>query len=183
MQIRHRRAFQRPTEQPKTTRINDKIKVDEVRLIDSQDENIGVVTIDKALALAHEAELDLVEVNPKAVPPVCKIMDFGKYKYEQEKLAHKQKVASKKTEIKGIRLSFKIKGIDLENRLNQAKEFLTDKDQVRVELILKGRERAHGELAKQTVENFIKNLGENIKIIQPLQRQGKSMSLIVAAKT
>ncbi len=179
MQIRRRQPF-KPLEQKKLTRVNDWIRVPEIRLIDETGNNVGVVKREEALARARVAELDLVEVNPKAVPPVCKIMDYGKYKYEQEKLAHKQKVASKKTEIKGVRLSFKIKGNDLANRLTQAKKFLTEGHQVKVEMILKGREKALAGNAQNIIENFVSDLGEEIKIIQPMQRQGGKFSLTVA---
>ena len=138
MQIKkHKPKYKPELEQKKRTRINGMIRIPEIRLIDENNQNIGVIKIEKALQKAREAELDLVEVNPKAQPPVCKIMDFGKYKYEQDKLAHKQKVASKKSEIKGIRLSFKIKGNDIETKINQAKKFLENGSQVRIELILK----------------------------------------------
>lgn len=180
MQIKRRRPFKRPEiEEKKLTRVNHQIKVPQVFLIDENGEGLGTVAIAEALQKAAEAEMDLVEVNPKGNPPVCKIMNFGKYKYEQEKLAHKQKVASKKTELKSIRLTFKIKGGDLDIRIEQAKKFLEEKNQVKIEMILKGREKAHGHLATETMNNFVKELGET-KIIQPLQRLGGKFSLIVA---
>lgn len=180
MQIKRRRPFKRPElEDKKLTRVNHQIKVPQVFLIDENGESQGVVAIAEALRKAAEAELDLVEVNPKGAPPVCKIMNFGKYKYEQEKLAHKQKVASKKTELKCLRLTFKMKGADLDIRIEQAKKFLEEKNQVKVEMILKGREKAHGQLAAETMNDFVKKLGET-KSIQPLQRLGGKFSLIVA---
>ncbi len=181
MQIKRRRPIRKP-DQEKQTRINNLIKAPKVRLIDEQGVNLGIVPTSEALSKAYQAELDLVEVNPKADPPVCKILDFGKYKYEKEKLAHKQKVATKKSEIKGIRLTFKIKGGDLENRLTQTKKFLDAGHQVKVEMILKGREKAHAANAKNIIVNFINDLGEKIKIIQPVQKQGGKFSAIVAPK-
>ncbi len=156
------------------------IRIPSVFLIDENGQGQGIVDTATALRQARELELDLVEVNPVVNPPVCKIMDFGKFKYEQDKLAHKQRIASKKVEIKGIRLSFKIKGGDLENRLHQAEKFLTEGNQVRIELILKGREKAHADNARQIISNFIDTLGEKIKIVQPVQKQGGKFSALIA---
>jgi translation initiation factor IF-3 len=179
MQIKRRRPFKRPEiENQKRTRVNERIIAREVFLIDEENQSAGIVQTQEAIRRAKENELDLVEVNPKASPPVCKIMDFGKYKYEQDKLAHKQKVAVKKTELKCLRLSFKIKGGDLQIRIDQAKKFLEEKNQLKVEMILKGREKGMGHIANETLNNFMKELGE-IKIIQPIQRQGGKFSLIV----
>ena len=181
MQIRRYKSFRKPVLE-KRTRYNEMIRVPQILLIDENGQNVGVKDSRAALAQAKELELDLVEVNPVANPPVCKIMDFGKFKYEQEKLAHKQKVASKKTDLKGIRLSFKIKGGDLENRQNQAQKFLTENNQVKIELILKGRERAYADNAKKIIEDFIRYFGENVKVMQPIQRQGGKFSAVIAPK-
>jgi translation initiation factor IF-3 len=179
MQIKRRRPFKRPEiEEKKYTRINEKIWAPEIFVIDENGISLGKMKVPEALTRARAVDLDLVEVNPKALPPVCKIMDFGKYKYEQEKMAHKQKVASKKTELKCIRLTFKIKGGDLEIRINQAKKFLEDRNQVKVEMILRGREKAHAQLATETINDFVKQMGE-VKTIQALQRQGGKFSIIV----
>lgn len=178
MQIRRYKSFKKP-EIEKKARYNEMIRVPLVLLIDENGQNVGQVETAKALAQAKDLELDLVEVNPVVNPPVCKIMDFGKFKYEQEKLAHKQKVASKKTDIKGVRLSFKIKGGDLENRLKQARNFLAAGDQVKIDLILKGREKAYAENAKKIIDDFITSLKEETKIIQPTQRQGNKLSAVI----
>jgi len=180
MQIKRRRPKFKP-EKIKRTRINEWIKIPKVFLIDENGNNVGIVATDKARQMAKDAEMDLVEVNPKARPSVCKIMDYGKIKYEKEKMAHKQRVASKKAEIKGIRLTFKIKGHDLETRVNQARKFLKSGNQVKVEMILKGREKAHHSNAKSVIENFINELGEDeVKILQPAQRQGGRFSAVIA---
>jgi len=149
-------------------------------LIDENGNKLGVVPTAEALQKAQDVGLDLVEVNPTARPSVCKIMDYGKVKYEKEKLAHKQKVATKKTEIKGIRLTFKIKGHDLETRVNQAKKFLAGGNSVRIEMMLRGREKAHGSNAKSIIENFINQIDEEVKVMQPVKRQGSKYSAIIA---
>lgn len=181
MQIRRRRPKYKPEiENKKRTWTNAQIRAPRVRLVDENNQNLGEMNLRDALQKAKESELDLVEVNPKANPPVCKIMDFGKYKYEQTKLAHKQEVASKKGEVKGIRLSFKIKGNDLETKINQAKKFLENKNQVKVEMILKGREKAHSNSALKIMQTFSDSLGKDTKLIQPLQKLGGRFSIIIA---
>lgn len=170
----------------KRFRINDKIKVPRVFLIDENGEMIGDMDTYRALAMAQEAELDLVEVNPKAEPPVVKIMDFGQFKYEREKLAHKQKLQQKKVDTKGIRLSIRISSNDLNFRLEQAKKFLEKGDKVKIEMILKGRERQHAHKAVEVINEFVKKLEENegISIIreQGLTKQGGRFTIVLANK-
>ncbi len=163
--------------------VNNMIRVNRVRLIDENGENLGDLDTEKAKQIAEEKEMDLVMVNPKANPPICKIANYGKLKYEKEKLDHKKKLANKKTEIKGIRLSFKIKGNDLETKIKQAKKFLESGNNVKIDLVLKGREKAHADNAKDLIQEFINGLDtDNIKIIQDIQKQGGKYSAIVAPK-
>ncbi len=183
MQIRYRRPFKKREDLKKRTRINEYIRAPEICLIDEQGKNMGVIKTTDALAKAKELELDLVEVNPKLQPPICKMIDFGKIKYEKEKFEHKQKVANKKTEIKGIRLSFKIKGNDLQTRVKQAQKFLKAGNSVKIEMILKGREKAHSSNAQEIINNFIKEFNENVKILQPVKRQGGKFFAIISPVT
>lgn len=183
MQIRRRKPSYKKFDPKKRTRVNEYIKVPEIMLIDENGKNVGVVATKKALAQTQKLELDLVEVNPKAQPPICKIVDYGKMKYEREKLEHKQKMSQKKQELKGIRLSFKIKGNDLETRINQAKKFLESGNQIKIEMILRGRERAYQNNAREIINEFIMALGEEIKVIQPIQKQGGKISAIVGPTT
>ncbi len=131
-----------------------------------------------ALRLAQERHLDLVEVAPTANPPVCKIMDYGAFKYRQEKTERKQRLKQKKVEIKGIRISLKIGQHDLEHRMEQAKKFLELGDKVRVEMILRGREWQHQDLARQKITEFIAALGET-KVEQPLNRLGNRYIVLI----
>ena len=131
--------------------------------------------------MARERGLDLVEISPKENPPIAKFLDFGKFKYEKEKELRKQKVHAKRVKVKGVRLSLKISSGDLKVREDQAFGFLEDGDKVRVEMILRGREREHSALAQTIINNFVKSLGEkaNIRIEQPLIRQdGKFMTIV-----
>ena len=182
MQIKRRRVFKKPEPEIRT-RTNERIRIPEVQVIDENGQNLGIISTSVALAKAKAAELDLVEINPKARPSICKIMNYGKYKYEADKKQHKQKVAAKKTEVKGIRLTFKIKGGDLETRQNQARKFLESGNQVKIEMILKGREKTHANEARSIIQAFIDEMGENVKIIQPVQKQGGRFSAIMAPKT
>jgi translation initiation factor IF-3 len=136
----------------------------------------------RAIQLARERDLDLVEVSPVAQPPVCKIMDYGAYQYQQEKKERKQKAKQKRVEIKGIRLGLNIGAHDLEIRKNQALKFFEKGDKVKVELILRGREKAFVERARTIMEEFVKTLGDNAVIEQPLTRQGGRLSLLAAKK-
>jgi translation initiation factor IF-3 len=133
-------------------RINNQIRVPEVRLIDEAGQNVGTVPTNDALRMAMERGLDLIEVAAKTSPPVCRIMDFGKYQYQQEKKARQQK--SKRSEVKGIRVSLAIAKNDLLLKAKQADKFLAQGHKIKIEIILKGREKAHANLAKQRLEEF-----------------------------
>ncbi|MFA5076262.1 MAG: translation initiation factor IF-3 [Patescibacteria group bacterium] len=175
----HRRPA--PIAQP-LYRVNERIRVPQVKLIDESGQMVGVVSIEKALQMAHDVEMDLVEVSPKDNPPVVKILDYGQFKYRKEKEQKQQKTKQKASETKGVRLSFRIGQHDLDIRLNQAKKFLEDKDKVKIEMMLKGRERQHGDQAREIINQFIKNLGDGIGIEQPLTKQGGKLIVIIAPK-
>jgi translation initiation factor IF-3 len=163
-------------------RKNQQIRVPEVLLIDDRGKKIGVVPIEKAQSLAWEREVDLVEVSPEASPPVCKLIDFGKYKYKKEKAERKQKAKQKKVEIKGIRLTLKIGKHDLEVRQKRAEKFFKQGHKVKVEMLLRGREKAHSDLAKEIINNFQAELGEDVIAEQPLTRQGAKFSVLLSKK-
>jgi len=154
-----------------------RIRAPEVRVIDENGQQLGVMPTSEALNIAHDKGLDLIEVSPKSQPPVCKIMSFGQFQYQQSK--QKQKKA-KKIELKIIRLSLKIGKHDLEIKANQAKKFLNEGDKVKIELILRGREKQRLDLAKIIINNFVtENFEKIIKFEQPLKIQGGNLSLII----
>lgn len=165
---------------------NERIRVPEVFVIDENGESIGVMPTPVAIAKAREAELDLVEVNPKAVPPIAKIMNLGQFKYEQEKRAHKQKTQQKKVDTKGIRLSVRIGEHDFNFRLAQAKKFLEDGDKLKLEVVLKGREKQHPQVASDLVKEFVEKLQEKegLTLIkeQDLTFQGGRFTIILVNK-
>lgn len=129
---------------------------------------------------AKEAGLDLVEVSPKAQPPVAKIINYGAYLYRQQKAERKSKAKQKRVEIKGIRISFKMGEHDLENRIAQSRKFLDGGDKVKIELILRGREKAHVPLARQKITAFVQKLGMNVRVEQDVSFQGNRISMLIA---
>lgn len=133
----------------------------------------------KALSLAQEAGLDLVEIAPKANPPVCKVMDFGKYIYRQQKIEKKQKSKSPKNEIKGVRLGIATSPHDLETKANQAKKFLARNAKVKVTLVFHGRESSKKELGHAKIAEFLKFLEGLYLVEQSVLTQGRFMSMMI----
>lgn len=136
--------------------------------------------LDEALRMAKEKGMDLVEVAPDARPPVCKIIDWGKFQYEQEKESRKQKAKSKKVDLKEVRLSFRIGQHDLETKSKQARKFIDQGDKIRIQLRLRGREMAHKDQAEQIIKDFVSNLGEDIRLEGRINRQGPNLIATVA---
>jgi translation initiation factor IF-3 len=178
MQRRYRKPKPKK-ESFKHFRINERIRAPQIFLIDAEGNKIGLTNTLQALEKARAAELDLVEVSPLAKPPVAKIMDYGQHKYETEKKMRKSKAHQKIAELKSIRLSFRIKGRDLETKQSQALKFLNDGNKVKINIILKGREKAHKNMALQNMQEFINSLGENVKIVQPVIGQGGQITATV----
>ena len=161
---------------------NDRIRAPRLMIIDEEGKSLGEMDTRDALSLAREKELDLVEVQPKANPPIAKILDFGQFQYEQEKTKSKQKARQKKVDIKAIRISFRISEHDKETKHKQAEKFIKQGHKIKIDVVLKGREKAYVSQAKETMENFAKSLGEGIVIEQPFSKQGGRLSLTVAKK-
>lgn len=141
---------------------------------------------EEALSLAREADLDLVEVNPRANPPVVKILDLGQFKYEQDKKIHKQKVLQKRIELKNIKLSLRISKHDLGIREEQAFKFLSKGNKIKIDLLLRGRERQHFDKAREIITDFINSLKarEELRIEeeQPLTKQPGGFTIILVNK-
>lgn len=136
------------------TRINHQIKVPEVRVIDDSGKMVGVMKTSDALALALERGVDLVEVSPQANPPVAKLLNFDKYRYQQEKQAQEARKKVKKVMMKGIRLSVRIGEHDLNFKAKQTMEFLTEGHKIKIDVVMRGREQAHPELAFDLIKKF-----------------------------
>lgn len=177
----HRHRHYKPKFQIPQYKRNEKITAPEVRVVLPEGGAEVLKTAD-AIKLAQEHGLDLIEVSPKAEPPVCKIMDYGNFKYQKEKEAKKQRAASKEVEVKGIRLSFKIGANDLEVRRNQAKKFLDKGHKIRIEMMLRGREKAHGGRAKEIINDFIDSLKEDydLRVETPVKHMHGKLHTIIA---
>jgi translation initiation factor IF-3 len=184
-----RRTYRRKKYKPDKTqyRANERIRIPEVQVIDGEGAMLGVMPTLKAIELAQEAGFDLVEVNPKAEPPLCKFLDYGKVQYEREKLKQKQKAQTKKIDTKGIRISLRISDHDRDVRIGQAEKFLEKGHRVKVELILRGREKAYTRQAIDQVIQFVTLLRERIKdgemvLESPAKREGHAVTALMSKK-
>ena len=162
--------------------INEQIRDREIRLIGEDGEQLGIMSARDAMKLAREANLDLVKIAPTAKPPVCKIIDYGKYRYE---LARKEKEAKKKqktVEVKEVRLSPNIDTNDLNTKVNQARKFVSSGNKVKVAVRFRGRELAHTAVGKTILEDFAQKLSDIAVIDKPAKLEGKSMVMFLVEK-
>jgi translation initiation factor IF-3 len=166
----------------KFIRINERIRVPEVRLIGPEGNQLGIVSIDKARQIAEEAGLDLVEVAPQAVPPVCRVLDFNKFKYDQEKKEREAKKHQRTCRIKEIRLHPNIDDNDYLVKMRQALGFLKKKDRVKVDLFFKGRQIEHLDLGRKILDRFITDTQSEGQIEKEPSLEGKIMSFVLAPK-
>ncbi len=162
--------------------INEQIRDKEVRVIGEDGEQLGVMSSKEAMQLAEEAGLDLVKIAPTAKPPVCKIVDYGKYRYEQARREKEAKKKQKTIEIKEIRLSPNIDTNDLNTKVNAAKKFITKGDKVKVTLRFRGREMAHMASSKHILDDFAEALTEIAVVEKPAKVEGRSMTMVLAEK-
>ena len=163
-------------------RINEMIRVREVRLIDDEGNQLGIVATQEALKMAKDHDLDLVEVSPNANPPVCKILDYGKYKFEQEKKLRDSKKNQKVLKLKEIRMQPKIGSGDLDTKAKHIQEFLDEGDKVKVTIRFRGRELAHTELGFEVLNEVLKRLTSAYNIEKPAAMDGRNMSMTISAK-
>lgn len=182
MRISHRR---RPVKISLNYKINEEITAPQLRVIDSEGGFLGIMPLAEALQISRDKVIDLVEIVPNANPPVAKLIDYGKFRYQKEKEIKKQKSQQKQVEVKGIRLSLRIGEHDVNLRVEQAVKFLRDGNKVKVELLLRGREKARPDLCREVINKFIKQVGEKMPMIveQPLSRQESKFFVIIAPKS
>jgi translation initiation factor IF-3 len=166
----------------KDFRINELIKAREVRLIGKDGEQIGVVPIQKALELASEAGMDLAEIAPTAQPPVCKILDFGKFKFEQEKQQRESKKKQKLIKMKEIRMQPKIDVHDLQFKTKHIKEFLDEGNKVKVTVRFRGRELAHLDRGRMVLDKVVELLNDEYVMDKPPSMEGRFMSMVIKPK-
>ena len=163
--------------------INDQIRENEVRLIGENGEQLGIMSSSDALKRAEEAELDLIMIAPNAKPPVCRIMDYSKFRYEQARKERDAKKKQKTVEVKEIRLSPNIDTNDLNTKSNNARKFLEKGNRVKVNLRFRGREMAHINATKGVLDDFAASLQDIANIDKPAKMEGRSMSIVLAPKT
>ncbi|MDR0708017.1 MAG: translation initiation factor IF-3 [Treponema sp.] len=166
----------------KDLRINEQIRVREVRLIRDEGERQGIMPTQSALEIARSAGLDLVEVAPQAVPPVVKILDYGKFKFENEKKVRDSKKKQKLLKLKEIRMQPKIDDHDMEFKSKHVKEFLAEGSKVKVTIRFRGRELAHTELGFGVMNDMLKRIEGEYVMDKPPAMEGRNMSMIVSPK-
>ena len=157
------------------------IRAREVRVIASEGEQLGILTVREAIAKAEELGLDLVEVAPTAVPPVCRIMDFGKYKYELNKKAAESKKHQTVIEVKEIKFRPRTDDHDIDFKLNNIKRFLAEGDKVKVTVMFRGREMAHPELGRAILDRVVQELQSTAVVEQSARMEGRNMFLMLSA--
>ena len=162
--------------------INEQIRDREIRLIGEDGEQLGIMSARDAMKLAREANLDLVKIAPTAKPPVCKIIDYGKYRYEQARKEKEARTKQKTIEVKEVRLSPNIDTNDLNTKVNQARKFVSSGNKVKVAVRFRGRELAHTAVGKTILEDFAQKLSDIAVIDKPAKLEGKSMVMFLVEK-
>lgn len=162
--------------------INEQIRDKEIRLIGENGEQLGIMSSRDAMKMAEEAGLDLVKIAPTAKPPVCKIVDYGKFKYEQVRKEKEAKKKQKTVEVKEIRLSPNIDTNDLNTKVNAARKFLTKGDKVKVTLRFRGREMAHMNTSKHILDDFAQSLSDICVVEKAPKVEGRSMTMFLTEK-
>ena len=162
--------------------INERIRFPKIRAIDTDGTQLGVISPQEALRIAEEKELDLVLVSDKADPPVCRIMDYGKYKFEQEKKAREQRKKQHTADVKEVKMRYKIEEHDYQVRVNQAVRFLKDGDKVKATITFRGREIQHSDLAEELLKRMATDLEEEAEVQQAPKREGRNMMMLLSPK-
>ena len=162
--------------------MNDQIDVDNVRVVDADGEMVGVVSVAEGIELAYEAGLDLVEVSPNANPPVCKILDYGKFKYEAQKKANEARKKQKVIEVKEIKMRPGIDDHDYQVKMRNVRKFLDNGDKVKMTIRFRGREMAHQDLGIKILDRVREEIDEIAKVEQFPKTEGRLMTMVVAPK-
>ncbi|MDX2100578.1 MAG: translation initiation factor IF-3 [Leptolyngbyaceae cyanobacterium bins.59] len=162
--------------------INERIRFPKIRVIDSDGKQLGIISPREALQIAEEKELDLVLVSDKADPPVCRIMDYGKFKFEQEKKAREAKKKQHTSDVKEVKMRYKIEEHDYNVRINQAERFLKSGDKVKATIMFRGREIQHTDLAETLLIRMATDLQEVAEVQQAPKKEGRNMMMLLAPK-
>ncbi|SIO06535.1 bacterial translation initiation factor 3 (bIF-3) [Rhodovulum sp. ES.010] len=178
-----RRPHNAPPTRDTGPRVNDRIRVPEIRLIGADGENVGVVPPSRGLELAAQAGLDLVEISPNATPPVCKIMDFGKFKYEQQKRESEARKKQKVIEVKEVKFRPNTDNHDYDVKMRNVVKFLEKGDKVKVTLRFRGREMAHQNLGRELLERVAEDVKEIGKVENMPKMEGRQMIMMIGPLT
>jgi translation initiation factor IF-3 len=162
--------------------INERIRFPNIRVIDTDGGQLGIITPQEALRIAEEKELDLVLVSDKADPPVCRIMDYGKYKFEQEKKAREARKKQHTADVKEVKMRYKIEDHDYQVRVNQAERFLKSGDKVKATITFRGREIQHSDLAEDLLKRMAIDLEALAEVQQAPKREGRNMMMLLSPK-
>ncbi|MBP0019700.1 MAG: translation initiation factor IF-3 [Cyanobacteria bacterium SBLK] len=162
--------------------INERVRYPKIRLIDTDGGQLGIVTSEEGRRLAEEKELDLVLVSDKSDPPVCRIMDYGKYKFEQEKRAKEAKKKQHTADVKEVKMRYKIEEHDYQVRVNNAQRFLKSGDKVKATVTFKGREIQHSNLARELLERMAEDLKDFGELQQAPKQEGRNMIMFLSPK-
>jgi translation initiation factor IF-3 len=163
-------------------RINEAIRAPKIRLIDENGNMIGVVSVREGLEMAVEAGLDLVEISPNVDPPVCKILDYGKYKFESQKKKAAERKKQKIVEIKEVQMRPMIEENDYQTKLRNIKRFIAEDDKVKITMRFKGRQMAHQEIGMGILKRVIDDMGEEVKVELPPKLEGRQMLMVLVPK-
>ncbi|MEM6408856.1 MAG: translation initiation factor IF-3 [Pseudomonadota bacterium] len=174
-----RRPHNAPPQRDTGPRVNDRIRADEIRLIGAEGENVGVVSPSRAMQMADDAGLDLVEISPNATPPVCKIMDFGKFKYEQQKKEAEARKKQKTIEVKEVKFRPNTDTHDYEVKMRNVYKFLENGDKVKVTLRFRGREMAHLNLGRELLERVAEDVDGKGKVENMPKMEGRQMIMMI----
>ena len=177
-----RPRFDRRAPERELPNINERISYQSLRVVDSDGTQLGVISREEALEVAKDRELDLVLVSEKATPPVCRIMNYGKFKFEQEKKAKEAKKKSHQTEVKEVKMRYKIDTHDYDVRIGQASRFLKSGDKVKCTVIFRGREIQHSNLAETLLLRMANDLEEQSEIQQRPKREGRNMIMFLSPR-
>lgn len=162
--------------------INERIRFPKVRVIDTEGSQLGIMSPAEALQIARERDLDLVLVSDKADPPVCRVVDYGKYKFEQEKKAREAKKKQHTSEVKEVKMRYKIEDHDYQVRLSQAERFLKAGDKVKATIMFRGREIQHSDLAETLLKRMATDLQELGEVQQAPKKEGRTMMMLLSPK-
>ncbi|WP_345947254.1 translation initiation factor IF-3 [Natroniella acetigena] len=164
-------------------KVNDRIRAREIRVVDNEGEQVGVMPLKKGISIAREKGLDLVQVAPNAKPPVCKIMDYGKYKYEQAKKAKEAKKNQNVMKTKEVQMSVKIEEHDFNVKVDMAKRFLNNKDKVKVRIRFRGREITHKELGYELMDKLAEEVKDLGRVSSKASMEGRNMIMFITPKS